>query len=124
MYTQKNQFTHEQLPMCDKDISVQKQAQRDSYHISSALSKANSKGPRPPHVPSIGDLVYLYSDRDKTNTRPRYIVVSKNDEWLYIKKFAGQQLRSHSYKVKTNQCFCVPTDLPTLPPKHQQHFVH
>lgn len=109
MYTQRNQFTHEQLPMCDKDIIVQKQAKRDSNHISSALSKANSKGPRPLHVPSIGDLVYLYS---------------KNDEWLYIKKFAGQQLRSHSYKVKTNECFCVPTYLPTLPPKHQQHFVH
>lgn len=86
MYTQRNQFTHEQLPMCDKDIIVQKQAQRDSNHISSALSKANSKVPRPPHVPSIGGFVYLYSDRNKTNTRPRYIVVSKNNEWLYIKK--------------------------------------
>lgn len=123
MYTQRNQFTHEQLPMCDKDIIVQKQAQRDSNHISSALSKANSKVPRPPHVPSIGDLVYLYFDRDK-KARPRYKKVSKNDEWLYIKKFAGQQLRLHSYKVKTTECFCVPTDLPTLPPKHQQHFVH
>lgn len=114
MYTQRYQFTHEQLPMCDKDIIVQKQAQRDSNHISSALSKANSKG----------DLVYLYSNRDKTTARPRYIIVSKNDEWLYIKKFAGQQLRSHSYKVKTDECFCVPTDVPTLSPKHQQHFVH
>lgn len=87
-------------------------------------SKAHSKGPRPLHVPSIGDLVYLYSDRDKTKAHPRYIVVSKNDEWLYIKKFAGQQLRSHSYKVKTSECICVPTEVLTLPPKHQQHFVH
>uniref|UniRef100_A0A8W8MCY0 Uncharacterized protein n=1 Tax=Magallana gigas TaxID=29159 RepID=A0A8W8MCY0_MAGGI len=51
MYIQRNQFTHEQLSMCDKDIIVQKQAQRDSNHTSGALSKANSKGPRPPHVP-------------------------------------------------------------------------
>lgn len=108
--------------MCEKDIIVQKQAQRDSNH--SALSKANSKGPRPLHVPSIGDLVYLYSDRDKTKLRPRYIVVSKNDEWLYIKKFAGQQLRSHSYKVKTSECFCVQTEVLTLPLKHQQQFIH
>lgn len=78
----------------------------------------------PNHVPSIGDLFYLYSDRDKTKARLRYIVVSKNDEWLYIKKFAGQQLRSHSYKVKTSECFCVPTEVPTLPTKHQQHIVH
>lgn len=123
MYTQSNQFTHEQLPMCDKDIIVQKQAQRDSNHISSALSKANSKGPGPIHVPSIGDIVYLYSDRDKTKARPRYIVVSKNDEWLYIKVcrsttqvtlIQGQEQRMF---LRSNRS----TDLTT---KHQQHFVH
>uniref|UniRef100_K1RLA6 Ankyrin-3 n=1 Tax=Magallana gigas TaxID=29159 RepID=K1RLA6_MAGGI len=57
---------------------------------------------------------------DGSEKQPESAICHAEDE----NKFAGQQLRSHSYKVKTNQCFCVPTDLPTLPPKHQQHFVH
>ena len=58
----------------------------------------------------MGDLEYLNSDREKTKARPRYIVVNTNDDWCYIKKFIGNQLRSTSYKVKQSECYRVPCE--------------
>ena len=108
MYTQRDQFTHEQLPFEDRDVISQKADSRDVNHISSAMSKAQLKGPLPKTALSVGDLVYLYSYRDKTKARPRYIVVGKNDDWCHRKKFVGSQLRSSSYKVKLSECYVKP----------------
>ena len=58
----------------------------------------------------VGDLVYLYSDRDKSRARSRYLVVSIDGEWCFIKKFSGNQLHSSSYKVKREECYLVPND--------------
>lgn len=60
----------------------------------------------------VGDLVYLYADRDKTRARSRYLVVSIDGEWCFIKKFIGNQLRSSSYKVKISECYRVPNEKP------------
>ena len=58
-------------------------------HFSSAMSEAQLKGPLPKTTQSVGDLVYLYSDRNETKARPRYIVVAKNDDWCHIKRLSG-----------------------------------
>ena len=58
----------------------------------------------------VGDLLYLYSDRDKSRARSRYLVVSIDGKWCFIKKFSGNQLRSSSYKVKREECYLVPND--------------
>ncbi|KAK3103246.1 hypothetical protein FSP39_017793 [Pinctada imbricata] len=68
------------------------------------------KGPLQKALISVGDLVYLYSDKEKTKARPRYIVVNTNDDWCYIKKFIGNQLRSSSYKIKQSECYRVPCE--------------
>ena len=71
-----------------------------------------SKNPRglvPDSPPvQVGDLVYLVSDKDKSRARDRYIVVSTDPPWCFVKKFCGSQLRASSYKVKLSECFPVP----------------
>ncbi|KAK2547365.1 hypothetical protein P5673_032733 [Acropora cervicornis] len=62
-------------------------------------------------------LVYVKSDRDKTRARDRYVIVSIDGEWCFIKKFSGSQLRATSYKVKLAEFYTVPHTLP--PPSHQ-----
>ena len=61
--------------------------------------------------------MYVKSDRDKSRTRDRYIIVSIDGEWCFIKKFSGSQLRATSYKVKLAECYTVPHTLP--PPSYQ-----
>ena len=63
-----------------------------------------------PYNKDVGDIVYLYSDRDKSRARSRYHVVSVDGEWCFVKKFSGNQLSSSSYKVKREECYLVPND--------------
>ena len=56
----------------------------------------------------VGDLVYLYSERNKHSPRDRYLVVSLDNEWCNIRKFTDSQLRLTSYKVLQSDCYRVP----------------
>ena len=75
--------------------------------------------------PNIGDLEYLATDKDKTQARSRYLVISVEDPWYYVKKFSGNQLRALSYKVKISECLLVPdqsaSKLPPPPPPPHSH---
>ena len=68
----------------------------------------------------VGDLVYLYSDRDKNAPRNRYLVTSVELPWCYIRKFVGETIRANTYKVKRTEVYKVPTD-PTLAAASQAH---
>ena len=61
--------------------------------------------------------MYVKSDRDKSRARDRYIIVSIDGEWCFIKTFSGSHLRATSYKVKLAECYTVPHTLP--PPSYQ-----
>ena len=115
LWTQRSQFTNEQLPMSDWEIIKKKQSLRESNHSPSALSKWKSGYQPPEQQLQVGDLVYLYCDRDKLKARSRYIIVSIEGEWCSIKKFAGKQIRASSYRVKKTECYRVPYDI--QPPK-------
>ena len=68
--------------------------------------------PQPPVPPlQVGDLVYL-----KSRACDRYLIVSIDGEWCFIKKFSGLQLRATSYKVKLAECCAVPHTL--APPSY------
>ncbi|XP_015778686.1 PREDICTED: uncharacterized protein LOC107356595 [Acropora digitifera] len=121
LWTQRNQFTHEQLPLSDYNFILDKHAQRSTNHEFSEKSKnphslvefsEKSKNPHSlvPNTPSlhIGDIVYLISDKDKSRARDRYLVVSIDLTWCFVKKFRGSQLRATSYKVKLSECYAVP----------------
>lgn len=108
LWTQRNQFTHEQLPLSDYNFILDKHAQRSTNHAFSEKSK-NPHG-LVPNTPSlhVGDIVYLISDKDKSRARDRYLVVSIDLPWCFVKKFRGSQLRATSYKVKLSECYTVP----------------
>ena len=110
LWTQRSQFTHEQLPVSDRSNLLKQQKLREQNHPSSETSKHKSGKPARSYPIDIGDLVYLYADRDKSKARNRYLVVSTDGEWCFIKKFSGSQLRSSSYKVKRDECYLVPTE--------------
>ena len=103
LWTQRNQFTHEQLPLSDYDLILGKHEQRSTNHASSEKSK-NPRG-LVPNTPSlhVGDIVYLISDKDKS----RYIVVSIDFPWCFVKKFSGSQLRATSYKFKLSEGYAT-----------------
>ena len=108
LWTQRNQFTHEQLPLSDYNFILGKHAQRSTNHAFSEKSK-NPHG-LVPNTPSlhVGDIVYLISDKDKSRARDRYLVVCIDLPWCFVKKFRGSQLRATSYKVKLSECYAVP----------------
>ena len=75
--------------------------------MSSEKSKHKSGKTANSYNVDVGDLVYLYSDRDKSRARSRYLVVSIDGEWCFI---GGNQLRFSSYKVKREECYLVSND--------------
>lgn len=110
VWTQHNQFTHEQIPISDQDIIMKQHSIREKNHPYSEISKCfnNSRDSQKLH---IGDIVYLYSDKQKTRARDRYIIVSIDGEWCFSKKFVGNQLRATSYKVKKSECYRVNSEI-------------
>ncbi|KAK3087354.1 hypothetical protein FSP39_004995 [Pinctada imbricata] len=98
------------IPVCDRDIILDKHQARLKNHPFSEVSKApKEKRPDTPLI-DIGDLVYLHCDRNKSRARDRYLVVASEAEWCSIRKFVGKQLRNCSYRVKKSECFRVPSD--------------
>lgn len=119
MWSQRDQFTNQQIPVSDQELIMKQHNQRTSNHHHSALSKT-PKGRQPPESQvHVGDLVYLFSDRDKTKARQRYLVVSIDGNWCNINKFTGNQLRSTSYRVKHSECYTVPSDVSKRMPSHE-----
>ena len=116
LWTQRDQFTSEQIPISDRDIIMTQHNRRLSNHGPSVKSKAPTRPPPSQDVDiHVGDLVYLRTDRSKTHTRPRYLVCTVEDEWCNIRKFVGSQLRSTSYRVRRSDCLKVPPDFLPLP---------
>ena len=111
MWTQRDQFSNKQLPLADDHLIARQHEQRLSNHPHSERSKAPLQQRRPTPLIDVGDLVYLHSDRNKSRSRDRYLVVAVEPLFCDIKKFIGSQLRSSSYHVKLSECFKVPSDL-------------
>ena len=114
MWTQRDQFSNNQIPLTDQSLIQRQYELRKSNHSYSEITKAPSGAlPESPHL-EVGDLVYLYNDRNKTCARDRYLVVSTDNSWCNIRKFVGSQLRNTSYRVKRSDCYKVPSLLNTL----------
>ncbi|CAB4013135.1 Retrovirus-related Pol poly from transposon opus, partial [Paramuricea clavata] len=88
LWTQRDQFTHDQLHICDRKVIQEQHLQRKKNHPYSEKSKnRNRNGSASPTI-NIGDLVCLVAERDKTQPRSRYLVISVEDPWCVIKKFS------------------------------------
>jgi len=126
MLFQRDQLTNDQIPVSDRDLILKQHTAKLVNHPYSEKSKAPLKDRRPDANINVGDLVYLHSDRDKTRARDRYLVVSTDIDWVYIRKFTGKQLQNASYKVKRSECFKVPStllipDIPNVSVNEEDH---
>ncbi len=113
MWTHRDQFSNAQIPINDQDIIEAQHKQRTENHPHSERSKNSRKAIA--NVPSqrinVGDLVYLCTDRDKTKSRSRYLVVLVEHPWCFVKKFTDTQLRAASYKVRFDECYRVSSEV-------------
>lgn len=114
---QRDQFSGVQIPLSDSTLLDEQHSNRLSNHRPSVKAKF-PKHHIPPQetVPSIsvGDLVYIKSDRDKSRARDRYLVTAIERQFVYVSKFVGSQLRSKSYKVHHSDCYLVPSQVPPV----------
>lgn len=108
LWTQRNQYTGEQLPLSDYQHLLTQHQQRSTNHPYSERSKSTQNTSVTQLKIAVGDIVYLISDRNKLRARERYIVTAIDDPWCHIKKFTGSQLRTTSYKVKLCECYSIP----------------
>ena len=109
LWTQRSQYTNEQLPISDKCVLQTQYEIRQQNHQFSEISKCANRSHKERF--SVGELVYLYADKNKLRGRDRYIVVSTSGEWCTVKKFSGHQLRATSYQVKHSDCYRVDRDI-------------
>ena len=108
MWTGRDQVSGEQLAFEDRSLIEDQFKRRLKNHPYSEKSKARGRGALPQANVEVGDLVYVYSDGNKHSPRPRYIITSKTDEWLMIKKLQGRLFSNQPYKVKRSEVFKVP----------------
>ena len=111
MWTQCDQFSNIQIPLSDYDLISQQQSLHKANHPSSEKSKAGLAQVASSPSVTIGDLVYLYCDRNKSCGRDRYLVMSMDGAWCQYRKFVGSQLRSTTYGIKKAECYKVPMDV-------------
>ncbi len=107
IWTQRDQFSGEQLPIVDRLLILNQSFTRSQNHFPSAKSKAHGKTTSIYSEIAPGDLVYLYGDRDKNKARDRYLVVSVSDTTCQVRKFTQSQFRLKLYDVPISQCYKV-----------------
>ena len=73
MWTQRDQFSNQQLPLADDQLIALQHEQRLSNHPHRERSKGPLHKRRPTPLIDVGDLVYLHSDWNKSRARDRYL---------------------------------------------------
>ena len=109
IWTQREMSTGDKLSLDDSSLIDDKVDHRMKHHTSSAKSKA--KGSTEVFLASCkrGDLVYIYSDRDKCRSRDKYLVVGLDKDCAIVQKLTGSQFRARRYRVKLSNIITVPT---------------
>ena len=109
MCTHRCQFTGSQLPINDLLLIKRQEGNKLKSHTSSAKHKARGKTSSTVCPLKRGQLVYLYSDRNKHQARERYIVKDVLTNTCSVQKFAGSQLRARTYTVNRADISIVPS---------------
>jgi hypothetical protein len=107
IWTQRDQVTGKQLPIKDHVIIHNQNQSRSKNHLFSAKAKSNGRAMLPNHEFSVGDLIYISSDKDKTKAREKYIIVGMDNEYFHVRKFVKNQFRTKTYDVKKSEVFPV-----------------
>lgn len=105
MWTQRDQFTGEQIPLLDSALIASVIKRRQNNHPHSAKSKCPKPIVQSAQEIVVGDLVYINSEGSKLKARDRYLVVGIEGVKLVLRKFTSTQLRARTYKVLKSDCF-------------------
>ena len=100
VWTMRDQITGEKLPIEDKNLIEEKYKSRLKRHETSAKYKGRGRTTETEIDVKVGEVVYLYQDRVKTNARSRYMVMEVEDQYCIVQKFTERQFRGKKYKVK------------------------
>ena len=120
MWTQRDQFTSTPLPLDDQKLLEEQHHRRVTYNM---LHNQVSCKPSSDDLPiPEGSIVYINTERNKIQSRPRYISSSQDGPWYRVKKFIGTQLRNQSYRVHRNQLSYIP--IPDPPSSSQPTTTH
>ena len=110
IWTQRDMMTGGQLKMSDKQLISDKVEQRIGNHQASAKYRARGDTTTSNPVLKTGDIIYIYSDRKKTGSREKYLVLKVEELEIIVQKFAGNQLRAKQYRVKKSDVITVSTE--------------
>ena len=101
IWTQRDMVTGDKLPIIDEKLAGDKYKARLSQHQTSAKYKGRGRTAEKQCNHSVGDIIYLYQDRNKTKGRERYMIMKKNTDGSYeVQKFTDKQFRGKRYKVR------------------------
>ena len=100
IWTMRDQITGERLPIEDKTIIERKYESRLKRHETSAKYRGRGRTTEIKTDVKIGEIVYLYQDKVKTNARSKYMVMEVGDEYCTVQKFTERQFRGKKYKVR------------------------
>ena len=120
-WTQRDQITGHQLPISDRDLIIQQHKHRLANHPHSKKSKSSGKPFHPTPDIKVGSLIYLYSDRKKTEVRPRYLVTSVTGEWCKLRRFTSTLIGHQEYDARLEECYAVP-HIDNSPLPHRESF--
>lgn len=108
IWTQRDMVSGENLAISDAKLAKQKYNQRINQHEPSARYKGRGHTEERKVETVVGDMVYLYSDRDKTMGRSKYVVTEVLDDQLcVVQKFTSNQFRGKKYKVRRSDLIKV-----------------
>ena len=110
MFTSRDMATGQQLELEDKKLIADKQMIRENHHHASAKFRARGKDEVKYPPVSVGDIVYLSSDKSKLRGREKYIITKMEEDYVFVQKFTESQLRSRIYKVKKSDVIKVSSD--------------
>ena len=124
VWTQREMLTGDALKLDDCELINSKVSQRVKQHMPSAKYQARGKTNIKTSICNKGDIVFLYSDRSKSKSRDKYLVVDVNDDHVFVQKFTTDQFRSRRYRVKLTDLITVSSSLPVPQKLVSETFPH
>ena len=107
IWTQRDQFTNEQIPLQDMQLIKSKNDKKLQSHLPSSYYKSRGKHQEKYCPIEKGSIVYISSDGSKLKPRDRYIVPDISKDTCQVQKFVGDQLRARPYQVKRDDIMKV-----------------
>ena len=109
VWTKRDMHTGKDITINDDDLIAEKFKSRQEQHAPSAKYKSRGATKEKLVDVSVGDIVYLYLDRDKCKGRNMYMVMETDStKHCYIQKLIDRQFRGKRYKVHITDVIKVP----------------